>query len=568
MKKRKLLKTGLAVTLAVMTLAQPVSAANWVHNNTGWWWREDNGSYPANQWKAINGTWYWFDSNGYMATGWRKINGTWYWMDASGAMATGWRNIGGKWYWMDASGAMATGWRNINGTWYYLESSGAMASNKWIGNYYVEASGAMATNKWIGNYYVNGSGLWTQTRTTGQWISSGNRWWYRHSDGTYTRNGWETIAGTDYLFDGSGWMLTGWQSVNGTWYYMNSSGGKVTNQWVGNYYVDGSGAWVETKGQHHWNNGVETIAATCNKAGSKTYTCTVCGEKKTESIPATENHNWKTHEAKGHEEKVLVKKAWDEPLYDERYICNGCGKQFKTDDEALDHIMSTDITSVCQNYSLVTVQVDTLHHDDFYVTKWIVDEKGYDECTVCGKTKHTHAYDDGVVTREPSCKSKGEKTFTCRTCGDTYTESIPTSEAHIYNDGVVSTAPTCDKEGVKIFACMRCDAIKKESIPALGHAWHHHDAEGHWETVTVKEPWEETVYESRYICNGCGAEFKTNLEAGKHVAASGVNGTCHNYHAEKVPVKIKHEAETKQVYVIDKKAYDECDRCHIRKDAE
>ena len=85
------MKTGLAVALAVMTLAQPVSAANWVHNNVGWWWQEDNGSYPANQWKAINGKWYWFDSNGYMATGWRYIGGKWYWLEASGAMATGWR---------------------------------------------------------------------------------------------------------------------------------------------------------------------------------------------------------------------------------------------------------------------------------------------------------------------------------------------------------------------------------------------------------------------------------------------------------------------------------------------
>ena len=100
-KLKRLLKSALAVAVAVTTLAQPVFAANWVHNNTGWWWREDNGSYPANQWKAINGKWYWFDSNGYMATGWRKINGTWYWMDASGAMATGWRNINGTWYYLD-----------------------------------------------------------------------------------------------------------------------------------------------------------------------------------------------------------------------------------------------------------------------------------------------------------------------------------------------------------------------------------------------------------------------------------------------------------------------------------
>lgn len=89
---------------------------------------------------------------------------------------------------------MATGWESINGNWYYMESSGAMAASKWIGNYYVEASGAMATNKWIDNYYVNDSGLWTKTRTPGQWLASGDRWWYRHSDGSYTRNGWETIG--------------------------------------------------------------------------------------------------------------------------------------------------------------------------------------------------------------------------------------------------------------------------------------------------------------------------------------------------------------------------------------
>ena len=27
----------------------------------------------------------------------------------------------------------------------------------------------------------------------GTWIKSGSRWWYKHSDGSYTRNNWEQI---------------------------------------------------------------------------------------------------------------------------------------------------------------------------------------------------------------------------------------------------------------------------------------------------------------------------------------------------------------------------------------
>ena len=82
---------------------------------------------------------------------------------------------------------------------------------------------------------------------SGQWIQSGSRWLYRHNDGGYTRIGWECINGEWYLFDNAGWMQTGWQKVGGTWYYMDASGAMAENTWVGNYYVDGSGAWVKTR---------------------------------------------------------------------------------------------------------------------------------------------------------------------------------------------------------------------------------------------------------------------------------------------------------------------------------
>ena len=93
--KNKTIKKTLAIGMSVLMLAStftPVSvqaAGGWKQNKTGWWWEEDNGSYPTNSWKNIGGTWYYFDGNGYMVTGWLKLSGGWYYLTESGAMATG-----------------------------------------------------------------------------------------------------------------------------------------------------------------------------------------------------------------------------------------------------------------------------------------------------------------------------------------------------------------------------------------------------------------------------------------------------------------------------------------------
>ena len=294
--KNKRIKKGFIIGMSAMMLASAVApvdaqAATWKKNKTGWWWEEDNESYPVSTWKRIDGIWYYFDQNGYMKSGWLKDNGTWYYLGGTndGSMKTGWQKVNGTWYYLIGSGAMATGWQIINGSWYYLDGSGAMHIG-WLNDngtwyylggandgsmktgwqqvngtwYYMDASGKMAANTWIGDWYVDGSGAWTKTKQAGQWIKSGNRWWYRHGDGGYTTNGWEMINGTWYYFDGSGWRVTGWRQVNGTWYYMDalgamvkntwvgdyylgSDGAMVTNTWIGQYYVDGSGKWVPNK---------------------------------------------------------------------------------------------------------------------------------------------------------------------------------------------------------------------------------------------------------------------------------------------------------------------------------
>ena len=326
-----------------------VAVNQWIRNGNRWWYRHADGSYTTNGWEVINGAWYYFDGAGWMVTGWLKRPSGWYYLTGSGAMATGWIQLGstwyylnesgtmqadtwignnyvdgsgawipgkvkaqagwiqsgnrwwyrhadgsytknnweainGTWYYFDGAGWMVTGWIKLSGTWYYLTGSGAMATG-WIqvgGTwYYMNTSGAMVTDTWIGNNYVDGSGAWIPGKVKAQagWIQSGNRWWYRHADGSYTKNNWEAINGTWYYFDGAGWMVTGWIKlsgtwyyltgsgamatgwiqVGGTWYYMNASGAMVTDTWIGDNYVDGSGAWVQgkTRAQAYWvqNNG-------------------------------------------------------------------------------------------------------------------------------------------------------------------------------------------------------------------------------------------------------------------------------------------------------------------------
>lgn len=64
----------------------------------------------------------------------------------------------------------------------------------------------------------------------GQWIQEKNgRWWYKHADGGYTRNGWESIGGAWYWFDSEGWMIANTcKKIGGKWYAFSASGAMLT----------------------------------------------------------------------------------------------------------------------------------------------------------------------------------------------------------------------------------------------------------------------------------------------------------------------------------------------------
>lgn len=63
----------------------------WIKTGIGWWYRQPDGSYPANRWGLINHHWYLFNRDGYMMTGWHRWDGQvcdpddgsgdWYFLD-------------------------------------------------------------------------------------------------------------------------------------------------------------------------------------------------------------------------------------------------------------------------------------------------------------------------------------------------------------------------------------------------------------------------------------------------------------------------------------------------------
>lgn len=381
---------------------------SWLKDNTGWWYRNTDGTYPRNQWQYIDGNWYHFDQNGYMQTGWLQLGNTWYYLKPSGAMAIGWEKVGGDWYYLNSSGAMQTGWLQLGNTWYYLKSSGAMASNEWVdgGVYYVDANGI----------YIPG-----KTQTTGSWQKDNTGWWYRNADGSYPTDKWEEINSKWYHFNTSGYMETGWITTGDLWYHLAESGELTCG------YPNGGETVKLTK----------TINATCTTDGYQEYTCSKCEETHQVILPKT-GHNYQVSK------KVDATCTADG--YDV-YTCTNCKDTYtKTTQQKLGHDFSKKID-----------------HKDSTCTV-----KGYDlyKCSRCDETKKTelalvdHNYQLSKTVKA-TCTADGYKEYTCSMCNKSYQEKLPkTGHDYDMNTEVERVDSTCSTHGHVNYACKVCGDIK------------------------------------------------------------------------------------------------------------
>lgn len=63
---KKMALVFLVGVLACAVVPATVQAAGWKQNKNGYWWQENDYSYPKNQWKTIYGKQYHFNSDGCM----------------------------------------------------------------------------------------------------------------------------------------------------------------------------------------------------------------------------------------------------------------------------------------------------------------------------------------------------------------------------------------------------------------------------------------------------------------------------------------------------------------------
>lgn len=240
---------------------------------------------------------------------------------------------------------------------------------------------------------------------------------------------------------------------------------------------------------NHWNDGEITTEPTCIKEGVKTFTCTICGDTKTETISkAADKHL--------HSE---IRDKKDATCKDEGYTgdtyCTDCGKKIssgktivKTDNHnwntgeittsptCKDTGVKTFTCTICGNTKTETVKATGHQHTEIRNKKDATcKEKGYTGdtyCTDCGKKissgksiakTETHSYDDGKITTKPTCTKRGTKTYTCTICGNTKTETVKAT-GHSYGEYKVVKKPTATKDGLKSRTCTVCGKVESVRI--------------------------------------------------------------------------------------------------------
>ena len=209
---------------------------------------------------------------------------------------------------------------------------------------------------------------------------------------------------------------------------------------------------IPAKG-HSWNDGEITTSPTCENAGVKTYTCTVCNATKTEAINAT-----------GH---TSVKVA-EQPA-----TCTEAGHTAGTKCSVCDAILSgmEEIPATGHTEVIDAAKAPTCTETGLTEGK---------HCSVCNTVLvaqeeipakgHTEAIDPAV---EPTCtepgKTEGKHCSVCNEIIVAQTEIPAKGHTEVID---AAKAPTCTEPGLTEGKhCSVCNEVivKQEVIPATGH---------------------------------------------------------------------------------------------------
>ena len=416
----------------------------------------------------------------------------------------------------------------------------------------------------VKNGVITGKNPGTATVTAKSWLFGKETWTVTVEEANVKDRGNVTIQVDEKKLLSIAYLCADWTSSDSS--IVTVKHGVVTGKQQGeatvtaNSVIFGSAKWTvtvnpkDTHEEHIWDDGTVTTPATCIQKGTLTYTCTECGETRTESIPVDpDNHAsivTDTKEATCTEDGMETVKCeacgtvisetaipavghtWDQGTVTKEATCttegeitHTCAVCGKTEVKALpldskNHKnVETETTEptcteggkeseVCKDCGTVIHETvipakghtEVTEHKDPTAT-----EDGYNRivCSVCGEilseeilSATGHNWDDGVVTKEATCVEEGVMTYTCKDCDATYTEAIPVDPENHAHIGTNRTEATCTEDGVEISYCKDCgEELKKTVLPGTGH---------NWKENSVTDATCVTEGKITYMCENCG----------------------------------------------------------------
>ena len=200
--------------------------------------------------------------------------------------------------------------------------------------------------------------------------------------------------------------------------------------------------------------GEQTKAPTCTEAGENTFTCSKCGDSYTESIPAV-GHNFVNG--------TCTNCGQAKPVTDYYLIgyINGADYGCNEDGENLGIYKFVDGKLVVRFEADSYIFIKTGDNSSWYMFEGYCSETtGILYNTTSGLTDANKMFVPGGVEVTFTLVDNGDDTFTL-----SYVEN---SCEHSY-EGTITSAPTCTAPGVMTYTCGSCGESYTEEIPATGH---------------------------------------------------------------------------------------------------
>ncbi len=200
---------------------------------------------------------------------------------------------------------------------------------------------------------------------------------------------------------------------------------------------------------HRWGKGVVTKEATCREHGLIEYKCTICNTAiKIETDIDPLAHTWSKWTTVSGKEATCT----HDGVSERHCLNNGCTEKETRIDEMIDHnwkVQST-VEPGCSTAGSRVVK-----------------------CSMCESVKTeilpatgNHHYGDWEVIDDPTCTEVGVRIHACNDCDYVYFEAIEPL-GHAWDNGVVTKQPDVGVAGVRTYKCTRCGAARTEGIPAL-----------------------------------------------------------------------------------------------------